>query len=273
MRAAVRDASRAQPQRALLRFAGRLWRGKRVCLRGRLAEGFTLVELLIALSLIGVITLLLFSGLRLGSRSWEAVETVSERVADVRIAHQIVRRLLSQARDISVVFDGRQRPIFAGQSDALEWAAPMSAHVGIPGLYLMRLTLEDGGQYPRLVLTRWLLNANVLEGTNEVPAWQPLDEAFGGGGDEGPLDQDFAAGAYGRTILLPEVQRFELEYFGQQAGDLATMDGDSRDWSDEWLEQREMPVQVRMALTSPRQDWPLSVIQLPGPVATNGTIR
>ncbi|NEX17237.1 MAG: general secretion pathway protein GspJ, partial [Halochromatium sp.] len=39
-------------------------------MRGR---GFTLVELLIALSLIGIITLLLFSGLRLGSRSWEAV--------------------------------------------------------------------------------------------------------------------------------------------------------------------------------------------------------
>ena len=38
------------------------------------AAGFTLVELVVALSMVTVMTVLLFSGLRLGARVWDTVE-------------------------------------------------------------------------------------------------------------------------------------------------------------------------------------------------------
>lgn len=94
--------------------------------------GFTLVELLIALVLIAIITVLMFSGLRLGSRAWEGVETVSERVADLRVAHNFFDRTLRQTQQHSLVFDGTMVPVFAGDAESLELVAPLSEHVGIP---------------------------------------------------------------------------------------------------------------------------------------------
>ena len=64
------------------------------------AQGFTLIELIIALALIALITLLLFSGLRLGTRAWDGVDTVSERHAELRSARTFLDQALRQARDL-----------------------------------------------------------------------------------------------------------------------------------------------------------------------------
>jgi general secretion pathway protein J len=221
--------------------------------------------MLIALSLIGIITLLLFSGLRLGSRSWETVDGASERIADLRIARNLIQRTIREARKLSIMVDGVETPVFSGTADALEWVAPLSDHIGIPGLYILRLTLEDAGDYPRLVLTRWLMHPDVLEGSGEIPAWEPLADAGGVPGDAGPFDVDVAGGAYGRTVLLPQVESFALGYFGQDAGAFVTADGAAREWLEEWVDQTELPELVGLSLTTPGQSWPTTLIPLPGP--------
>jgi general secretion pathway protein J len=226
-------------------------------------DGFTLVELLIALALIGIITLLLFSGLRLGSRSWETVEKVTNRVADVRVARQFVERSLLQSRRERVVFDGIERTVFAGDAQTLEWVAPLSEHVGIPGLYILRLGLEETDAEPRLVLTRWLLHAEILSGGDDFPPWEPLAEFGTQGANGGPFDQDLAAGAQGRTVLLPAVQRFELSYFGQAEGEPGA------EWHDEWLEQRDRPDAVLVDLTAPDQSWPATLVPLNAAISTD----
>jgi general secretion pathway protein J len=220
-------------------------------------HGFTLVELLIALVLIAVITLLMFSGLRVGSRAWEGVETVSERVSDLRVARNFIDRTLRQTRRTSIVFDGQDWPVFAGDPERVELVAPLSEHVGIPGLYVLRLVLESAGDHDRLVLVRWLLHPEVLEGGDDYPAWEPLLESSGIGGDEGPLDRDVAAGAYGRTVLLPEVEVFELAYFGVAEGETEP------EWFEEWVGQSRLPQKVRVVVSTPRQSWPAAVLELP----------
>jgi general secretion pathway protein J len=218
-----------------------------------LSPGFTLVELVIALALIGLISLLLFSGLRLGTRAWEGVEAAAERTAEPRVARNFLERMLTQARPAQITFDAQEILVFGGDAENLELVAPLSEHVGTPGLYILRLSLEGERQ---LVLTRWLLHSDVLAGEDGIPEWEPFDGA-GGVAVTGALDEDLAAGAYGSTLLLDGVEELEIAYFGIVEGE------QDPDWHEEWLEQPRMPQAIRVHLTTPEQTWPDMLIRLP----------
>jgi general secretion pathway protein J len=248
----------------------------------RRSTGFTLIELIIALALVALITVLLFSGLRLGSRAWDGVDTVAERNAELRGARGFLHRALLQSRDLVLRVSGEDHQVFTGNATSLEFVAPLSEHVGIPGLYVLRLGLEGRGDEVRLMLTRWLLHPDVLAGNAEAPEWQPLDpeapKAIGAPDEE----QDLAAGAFGQTVLLEGVGSFELAYFGIAEdvglGATATEDavtpsktgrvGQDKEesegqWYEEWVGQPHPPKLIRVRLTSRRQDWPDSVVALP----------
>ncbi len=222
------------------------------------ARGFTLIELLIALSLVALITVLLFSGLRLGSRAWEGVEQASELNAEQRLARSFLERTLHQARAATVRLEDGERLVFAGGPQSLELVAPLSERVGIPGLYLLRFSLQEQGQRTALVLTRWLFHPDILLGNADVPAWEPLAEARGVSGDAFELEQDLAGGAYGTTVLLPDVAALEIAYLGPLAGEMEP------EWLDEWLDQPTLPVWVSLRIATPNVTWPELLIALPG---------
>lgn len=220
--------------------------------------GFTLVELLIALSLMGLITLLLFSGLRVGIRAWEGVAAASERTAPVRLAHELLGRTLAQAHAVQVVSEAESRLLFGGTPESLELASPLGQHVGIPGLYVLRLVLEETGDDRRLVLQRWLLHPDVLAGGGQVPEWQPLADGRTASVAAGNGDEDLASGAYGTTLLLDGVEELQIAYFGIIEG------AEEPQWHDEWLEQPTLPLAVRLRLTTTGQTWPDTLVSLPG---------
>ena len=210
------------------------------------------------MTLVGLITLLLFSGLRLGTRAWEGVEAAADRTGALRVARNFLDRTLNQARPVSLTFDGEIISVFSGEAQALEFVAPLSEHVGIPGLYVVRLTLEEGSKR-RLILTRWLLHPDVLAGTDEIPAWTPLGRGRGVFQPTGELDEDLAAGAFGSTLLLDDVGDFELRYFGR-------VDGEQQpEWFEDWVERPDPPLALNLRLTTPEQSWPDSLVRLPEP--------
>jgi general secretion pathway protein J len=231
------------------------------------------VELLIAFVLVALISILLFSGLRLGIRSWEGVETSAEYNAELRLARDFLVRVLSQSRPITLTLDAEPHLLFTGNGQNLEFVSPLSEQVGIPGLYILRLGLEARGERGALVLTRWLLNPDVLAGSNEIPAWQPLG---GEGAASGALeDQDVAAGAFGTSILLDNVEEFEIAYFGFPEGeDPAVMVEAKGEWQATWLDRAMPPQALRIHLTTPQRVWPDLIIWLgastPVPVAGFG---
>jgi general secretion pathway protein J len=223
----------------------------------RVQPGFTLVELLIALAMVSLIALLLFAGLRLGTRAWDGVDAVAERTGVLRLAQGFLSRTLAQARAATAVYDGETVPVFAGDATRLELAAPLSENVGVPGLYILRLTLEGSGERRNLILTHWLMHPEILEGTDEVPEWKPLKEESEQSLGSLEPQADAAAGAFGRTLLVEGVGELEIVYYG-------ILDGDTDpDWHDEWLEQHALPSLVRIHLAMPDRTWPDLVVALP----------
>lgn len=219
--------------------------------------GFTLVELLIALAMLGLITLLLFSGLRLGSRSWESVERVAAQSDALRFAHGFLMRELSQIRPVETTVDAGNRLVFAGDAGHLEFVAPLSDHLGLSGLYILRLALENRGSGRLLVLTRWLLHPEILTGGDDVPAWEPLTGEGNRAYDDLPIEMDAAGGAFGRTLLLEDVDAFAVAYYGTAEGE------DEPGWHADWFNREVLPTLVRIRLTTTSQTWPELVIALP----------
>ena len=226
-----------------------------------MAGGFTLVELLIAFVLVALISILLFSGLRLGIRSWEGVETSAEFNSELRLARDFLARVLSQARPITLTLDAEPYLLFTGDGQNLEFVAPLSEQVGIPGLYLLRLGLEAGREGGSLVLTRWLLNPDVLAGTKDIPAWEPL---VGQAASSGVLeDQDVAAGAFGTSILLDDVAEFEIAYFGFPEGEDPAVNVEAKgEWQTSWQGRAMPPQALRIHLSTPYRVWPDLIIRL-----------
>jgi general secretion pathway protein J len=220
-----------------------------------------LVELLIAFALIGLITLLLFSGLRLGTHAWEGVDRIAERTAELRLARNFLEQALRQSQAVTLTIDAAPYLVFSGDAENLEFVAPLSEHVGIPGLYVLRLRLDQGTPR-RLLLNRWLLHTDVLNGTQEIPEWEPFDGTSGPSNLGSTQDEDLAAGAFGTTLLVDDVAGFELAYFGVEDGEVP---GATGRWHEEWLDQRRPPMAVRLHLTAAEQSWPDMLIRLPEP--------
>ena len=220
--------------------------------RRRRQPGFTLLEMLIALAVIGLIMLLLFGGLRLASRTWEGVESKAQATEAQRLARGFLRRSLLQARQQFWRVDGRQVALFFGDREQLEFVTPLSGHVGLGGLYVMRIGLQrndvDGAD---LILQRWLLNTQVLEGSDAgIPQWQPLERP---GATEVPTDGP--QGVYGANRLVADIQEIEWEYFGNIKGEREAR------WHEEWRDQPSLPTLVRLRLLG-ADEWPDMVVAL-----------
>ena len=169
-------------------------------------SGFTLVELLVTVTLIGAISVALFGGLRFGTRAWEAGTERSERFAQVEIGQALLRRQLEQAlAQLNAEGDGT----FVGESDRLTFTAPAPSQFGLGGIYRFDLSLERRIGQNDLVL-RWQL-------------YRP-DE------DTAPFDPNIE-----QRTLIERVAEVEFAYFGARRG------RDAPRWHGNWVEEEAPP--------------------------------
>ncbi len=199
---------------------------------GRRQAGFTLVELLVAMTLLAFLSITLFGGLRFGARSWEAVVDSSAERDRIASTQTFLRDRLGQ---LTLPGPARLRQIDAegrldGGPERVEFVAPWLSALSLGGLYRFTLWHEDTGD-GRLMLR-----------------WQPAEA------DPDALEElgDLA----GERVLLDGVAEFSLSYYG--AAD--------EDAEPEWLDQWESPgapprlVRVRLAFADARRVWPDFVV-------------
>jgi len=182
--------------------------------------GFTLLELLVSITLMGLVLVVLYSGLRLGLNSWEGGEQRAEATNRLRLAQEFLRRQLTQSMTTYQVNDRQERVVvFAGQADGVEFVAPMLAQLGMGGLYRVRIIATDGQLRIR---------------------WRPY------------LPADPEAGPERETVLLDGVSKVEWAYFGSE-----DQQPDSpRRWSANWTNTQQRPQLVRLNLRLGGAPWP-----------------
>ena len=138
--------------------------------------GFTLIELVVALALAGIVSLLLLNGMRLATTGLDRLSRASEQLDQRRGAEAALRQALATA----VPVGGGARG-FAGAPTSLKFLTLVED--GTPGVYRVELTLDDRTADRPVVLTRRLA--------------QPLGDA-----------------RVQQTVLAWRARAFRLAYFG-----------------------------------------------------------
>jgi general secretion pathway protein J len=202
--------------------------------RHRREDGFTLIELLVGLSLMALISVLLFGGFHFGLRAWEVGGMRLEQMNDADLAQGLLRRLLSQAYLASVQEPGKPRaPLstFRGTARELMFVAPLPANRGIEGQYAFTLTTEPTDRTVRLVL-RWHLYR----------------------ADETTAETGALAGS---AEILKNIASIRFAYFGQ------TSRGTRPQWVESWADMLGPPKLIALHVEFPSSDpriWPELII-------------
>lgn len=201
-------------------------------------RGFTLVELLVGLTLLGLILMVLFGGLRFGTAVWQAGEAQADRMAELQAIQSFVHRQLSRAQPVRrLVQAGRREIQFEGEASSLRFISIMPAHLGTPGYYLIEFRERRMDGRTQLVMRRRLYQP----GTGEVETIGTAEE----------------------RVLLDGIAGLEISYFGAERRD------DPAVWHGRWLNSAALPALVRIEITfqnGDRRIWPeLTVATKIGP--------
>ncbi len=178
--------------------------------------GFTLIEVLIAMTLLSLMVVLLFSSLSIGAKSWEQGESKIADVNEIAVVQQFFNHHLAHATPQWDDFDPEKDRVFSfqGKKNSLQFVSAFPASAERSGLQLFNVKLQEKNKQRFVEVT--------------LTPFFPLAE-----GEEFFED----------TIeLVGGVERFELFYYGLNA------ETSEYSWQSDWLEKEEQPRLVKILL-------------------------
>ncbi len=196
--------------------------------------GFTLLELLIALALVAVMSMILGGGLRFGASVWEASQAQANATGEIQAIRRFVRERTLAARPVGRVQENQPQKVvyFQGSGSDMEFVTLMPAYVARGGLYHVSFGVSGDGSSDAITM-KW---------------WPYGGEQTGPGG--------------GQRRLMEGIKEFKISYFGDPENA-----GDDR-WQDVWSESVTLPRLVSIKLTFEDGDprvWPELIVALPAP--------
>lgn len=188
-------------------------------MRSDFQRGFTLVEMMIAMTIVTLIAASIYGVVSIGARSAGSGERVTEQARRHRVATGLITRQLSSAVAIRLEDeDGESVPYFLGESESVEFVTAAPQRPDSSGMGLVRYWYEDGA----LLMS-------------EMPAF-----AVAGANRLGVDLEDYTL----TTVLFYDVDRFRVDYLRTS--------NDIDDWEESWdaADSEELPSVVRFELSS-----------------------
>jgi len=106
--------------------------------------GFTLIEVMVSLAIIGLITTLMFSGLRVGIDTWERGSSKIQQMEQRSMVEGLLRRQLGLASPTEFGGENGAIVLFAGDSHRLEFVSRYSLFDGATDARKIDYVAEDG---------------------------------------------------------------------------------------------------------------------------------
>jgi general secretion pathway protein J len=187
--------------------------------------GFSLIEVLAALALLGLLLVGVYSGIRTATHTVHAGSAAIERLDRIRSAQQFLHRELAQVMAQPVGrADNGDAIYFKGDPHEMRYVAPLPGYLGKLGPQLQILKLVDNGK-----------------------GGQRLELSFAKLPSDGQPAQPVAA----PEVLLEDVRGGTFSYRGRDP------QGRPVDWADRWADGRRLPSLVRVELQLDGIDhWP-----------------
>lgn len=185
--------------------------------RARTVRGFTLIELIIALALLGLMSAVMFGTLNLAGHSWDAGDAKAETTANMRLTEQFLRLQLEGQHPQRMRKVQEFPLLFTGDRDALKYTASLPERVQGGGIWLYRLAVAQRGDKSQLVLERMIPD---LAATT-MPEFNSPD----------------------RSVLADGIKEIRFQYYGRDSGALITVDPT---WRDRWEDRQRLPLTLRI---------------------------
>jgi len=199
-------------------------------------QGFTLLEVLLGMSIMSVMMLLLFASLRICVQNWNAGEKKIAQVSQAAIIQNFLQSKLHAAVPLDADFLEEPQFSFQGEKEQIQFVAAMPASASRLGLQLFKLSKKKTAREEGSEL---LVDIRPFFPQSESEQWD--------------VEQ---------VVILTKIHSIRFAYFGSD-NDNAIVDSDDYVWHDEWHDRRSLPslVSIDIELVG-GEIWPQLVVAL-----------
>jgi prepilin-type N-terminal cleavage/methylation domain-containing protein len=195
-------------------------------------RGFTLLEMLIAFSLVSLLFLALFASFNTIGHSWDAADTRMNKTEDMRLISDFLRRQLGQAMVVKIKGEKEDSVYaFEGNATRVRYVAPLQPLQHQGGVFLVELAIVSGKAGKALEMRYAPYRPDL--------SWE---DAFK---DAEPVP------------LFDGLKEASFAYFG------AEEEGKDPEWADAWEDIPLYPQMLKMTLADAERTWPEMLISLP----------
>jgi len=189
--------------------------------------GFTLVEMILSVTLMGLLLVMAYSSLNSGTKAIERGEQKVDKTNRVRVVQQFLRGQISRMLPLVIeseegLRDETEFIIFEGEDDAIRFVSAMPGYLGQGGPHVQQIWFESGA----LMFDHRLLGS---------------DEDADVYDDREPI------------VLINGIRSGEFSFL------TVDEEGEPTDWANNWEEPNLMPLMIKIDVEMERESrifWP-----------------